>query len=545
MASCLGLFIETNLIKYAKVSKEHETLKVEAFGIKFYDDLNETIKQIIEETFSFKTPISINLSEEMYTYFNVFSMLGKNYLPKVIKTEFESYCTEKGYNPNVFETRYALVDNIEETDKLRVINVSANKIELNRRVSEINSTYKLTTVTPISMAITNIANLPENENALIVNMEDDTTITTITKQKIYNIDILDEGSRDVLNKIQLKENSFTKAYEACKNTTIYTAEGRELADEQGYLDDIMPTINKIATQVRNIIDTSLVPIKRVYLTGTLTCINNIDLFFQECLPNTECMILKPNFISLEGNEINIREYIEVNSAVALGIQGLDIGVTGMNFKTNTLFDVLNVKNSSKPSKKTTKAKPNLNLKFNINDWLKLDLGQSLTPIEKRMLRGAGALLILLLIYCALSTFLITNIKNKETEVGQLIKKTEEQIALAKSDQAKIDAKTNEFKEMTKALEDLNDRVSDANRSRNIIPHLLNQIMYIIPKNVQITSIENTNDKHIVIHAQSDKYEPLGYFKAKLNSDSILYNVISDSGINENGAIKVTIEGDLQ
>lgn len=32
MASCLGLYIEGNLIKYAKVSKEKDVKKVEAFG---------------------------------------------------------------------------------------------------------------------------------------------------------------------------------------------------------------------------------------------------------------------------------------------------------------------------------------------------------------------------------------------------------------------------------------------------------------------------------------------------------------------------------
>ena len=538
MASCLGLFIESNLIKYAKVSKEHDMLRVEAFGIEFYDNLDATLKQIIEETYSYKTPISINLSDEMYTYFNVFSLLGKNYLPKVIKTEFDSYCAEKGYNPSVFETRYALVDNVEEDDKIRVINVSANKIELSRRITELEA-YKLTTISPLSMAITNIANLPENENALIVNMEEDTTVTTITKQKIYNIEVLDEGSSDILNRIEMKENSFAKAYEACKNTTIYTVEGKELADEQSYLDDVMPTVNKIASQIRSIIDSSLVPIKRVYLTGTLTCINNIDLFFQECLPDVECLILKPNFITLEGNEINIREYIEVNSAIALGIQGLDIGVTGMNFKTNTLLDSLNIKAGS--SKGTEKKSINLDPRA----WFKLDLGQRLTITEKRMLRSAIGLLILLIVYSGLSMFLTSGINKKEQEVNDLMAKTEEQIELAKSDKGKIDQKANEYKEMTKALEDLSDRVSDANKSRNIIPHLLNQIMYVIPKNVQITSIENTQDKHVVILAQSDKYEPLGYFKAKLNSDSILYNVVSDSGVNENGTIKVTIEGDLQ
>ena len=46
MASCLGLYIENNLIKYAKVSKNNEAIKVESFGIKFYENLQETINQI-------------------------------------------------------------------------------------------------------------------------------------------------------------------------------------------------------------------------------------------------------------------------------------------------------------------------------------------------------------------------------------------------------------------------------------------------------------------------------------------------------------------
>ena len=52
MSTCLGLYIEENLIKYAKVSKEREQIKVESFGMKFYDNLDQTIKQIVEETYS-------------------------------------------------------------------------------------------------------------------------------------------------------------------------------------------------------------------------------------------------------------------------------------------------------------------------------------------------------------------------------------------------------------------------------------------------------------------------------------------------------------
>ena len=72
MQNCLGIYIENNLIKYAKVSKDKNDYKVEAFGVKFYDNLNDTIKKIVEETYSFNTPITINLANEKYLYFDIF-----------------------------------------------------------------------------------------------------------------------------------------------------------------------------------------------------------------------------------------------------------------------------------------------------------------------------------------------------------------------------------------------------------------------------------------------------------------------------------------
>ena len=126
MSTCLGLYIEQNIIKYAKVSKDRDQIKVDSFGVKIYDNLDQAIKQIVEETYSFKVPISINLSEEMYNYFQVFALLNKKDLPKAIKTEFEAYCADKNYNPNVFETRYAITKDVQEKDKLKVIHLQLN-----------------------------------------------------------------------------------------------------------------------------------------------------------------------------------------------------------------------------------------------------------------------------------------------------------------------------------------------------------------------------------------------------------------------------------
>ena len=538
MSSCLGLYIEEHLIKYAKVSKDHDNLKVETFGIKFYDKVGDAISQIIEETYSQKTPISVNLSEEMYNYFDMFSLLTKKDLQRAIKTEFESYCTDKGYNPNVFETRYAVVDNQLDKDKIKIIHIADNKIELNKRVQEVDG-YHLTNISPISMSIPNLIQVRKDENCLVVNIEDDTVITSIIGGKISNIDILEEGSSDILTKINSKENSYSKSYEICKNTTIYTSEGRELqAEQQLYLDDIMPTLYNIVSQVSKIMSNYTDRIEKVYITGTAALINNIDLYFQEYLTDTECEILKPYFID-RTRDISIKDYIEVNSAISIALMGLGEGVTGMNFKKKTLADEIPswLKIEVNPGKTKKEQK-------NLGGFFTWDLGQKLDKTEKSLIRIAIALFLLVVIYSGFSGVLNYQIEQKEKEADDSITHTNSQIELANKDNEQIKSKTNEYTTMIQNLQDANDRITDRNRTRNAIPNLLNQIMSIIPENVQLTSIENDTGTHIVINAQSNKYEQLGFFVARLKTDVILNNVVSTAGQKDGGIVTIKIEGDL-
>ena len=538
MTNCLGLYIEENLIKYAKVSKDHDNLKVESFGIKFYDKLGQAIDQIVEETYSQKTPISINLSEEMYNYFDMFSMLSKNDLQKAIKTEFDSFCSEKGYNPNIFETRYAIVDYPDDKEKLKVIHIAENKIELNKK-TQVLENYKLMNISPISMSIANLLNTDEKQNALIVNIENETTITTIIDNKIFNIDKLEQGSSEFLSKINLKENSYSKSYEICKNTTIYTSEGRELQEEESsYLEDIMPTLYNIVGEVKKIINTNMQKINKVYITGTASLINNVDLYFQEYLDEVKCEILRPYFI--EGTrDISIKDYIEVNSAISLAMMGLGEGITGMNFKKLTFADKVPswLKVEVDPDK-TKKEKKNL------GGLLTWDLGQKLDKTEIGLIRIASALLILVIVYSCFSALLSNQIDAKENEAEESIASTNRQIQLANSDDEKIKTRTNEYTTMIDNLQEANDRLAERNRTRNAIPNLLNQIMSVIPASVQLTSIENTTDSHIVINAQSDRYEQLGYLVAKMKNDVILTNVISTAGQKDSNVVTIKIEGDL-
>ena len=541
MASCLGLYIEKNLIKYAKVSKNKNLKKVEAFGIKFYDKIEDGIRQVIEETYSYKIPVCINLSEETYQYFNMFSMLSKNDLDKAIKTEFESYCNDKGYNPNVFEARYAVVENIEDKDKLKVLHVTSNKIELNKEIQLLNG-YRLAGIYPLPIAITNLTNKVLETNSLIVNLEAKTTITTIINKNIYDIKVLEQGTADFLDKINLKENSYSKAYDICKETTIYTSEGKELSDEQtGYLEEIMPVLYPIVGQVQKTINESIEKIETVYITGTASLINNVDLYFQEYLEGVKCEILKPDFVRNTPN-INLKDYIEVNSAISIALMGLGEGISQMNFKKEAFNEKMKnflTTDIGSPGKgKKSKGNQFINKLF-VND-----LKQPFDKVEKGLLNTAIGLLIVFIVYCGFSTLLKNEYKKKTDETLSSISNSETQIASAEKDDQSIKKVASDYETRILNLEELNNRLEEKNKVKGAIPGLLNQLMNVIPSNVQITSIENTESNKVSITVKSPKYEQIAFLIGSIKTDVILNNVLSTSGQKNGDVVTVEIEGEL-
>lgn len=537
MASCLGVYIDKNIIKYAKISREKDDLKVDAFGIKIYSNFQETINQIISETFSFKDPISVNISDEMYNYFYMSDLLNKKDLAKAIDTEFESLCVEKQYNPNALESRYVLVNDQNDKEKIKVIHVSENTMKITKILQDFEG-KKLEAVTPISLSIPNIANLNSKENAIIVNIEDTTVVTTLVGEKIYDIQNIPVGASQILDAINSKENSYLKAYEICKNTTIYTMEGRDLQEqESSYLEDIIPTLYTIASQVKDIINASLFKINKVYITGTASVINNIDLYFEEILNGIDCQILKPFFIE-DTPKINMKDYIEVNSAISLALQGLGYGLKNVNFNKKSFGEQLRIALTSDVTIGKSKGKSNGKNKINFS----LD-----TPkVKQWIMREFAGVLILTVLYIGIVEYINFELKNKEDSIEATRTDINKQISLIDKDKEKVDAKTSEYTTLTTNLQNATDALNDKNVYKNSITTLLSEIMYVIPKEVQLTSIENPSGKKIVINAQSSKYEQLAYFKALLKSKGVLEptSVVSSEAVKESSLVKIVIEGDL-
>lgn len=541
MAENLGLYIGKDLIKYAKVSKEKDNVKLEAFGIKFYTDISKAIDQIVQETNSNNIPISVNLTDELYQFFSMFAQLSKKDLEKAVKLEFEAYCTEKGYNANSFEIRYAFIDDVNEIEKIKVINVSENKVDLNKTKDMFNG-QKLESISPLPMILPNLIKIDDSENVMIVNLEDKTTVTTLYGKSVGDIQIFDFGSNEILDKINQQEDSYAKAYDILRNTTIYTSDTQSFPEVESegdkYLEEIMPTIYNIVGAVQQLINDGLDKISRIYITGTLSNINNIDLYFQEYLGDIKCEILKPYFIQSSYKDVNVKEYVDVNSAISLALQGIAPSINGINFKQLQLKDKLNVSIDLFPKQKKAGGS---------NRSLKLDMDSFKTEMSKTefsILRLCISILIFIIVYIVFSNLLLKQIEDKEVEVKSLTASIKNEITKVTTDTSKLNSKATEYSTLIEQLNTINDKISEVNENRDLIPNLLNQIMTVIDETVQITSISNPTGKHIVIEAQSPKYQGLGFFKRKLQLNGILQNVVSGSGIKQGEYVTVTIEGDL-
>ena len=545
MQESLGISITDRVIKYAKVVKNNDQLDVASFGVRFYDNLDKDVQRIISETNSKNIPICIDTHDEKVNYFNIFGLLSKNDTKRTIDTEYETMCSDNHLNPNAYEGRYLIVNDINNKDRNKVLFFTESKNEIEER-ERIFQNDKITSMTPLATSICNIVEAKKGENIMIVNIEEKTKVTTILNQKIYNIDTIESGMLEVLDKINEKENSYSKAYEACKNTTIYTMETTATEDPNNkYLSLIIPTLFNIVQEVKKIKD-NYTKIDKIYLTGLGTVINNVDLYFQEYFQESKCEILKPYF-AVNNSKINIKDYIEVNSAIALALEGLGYGLKNLNFRTTNWKEELNnlLHSDVKSLGKGSRTKKKLSFSFDTN------MKGPLKPTELWLVRCCVTVLMIVVIYSVCSVLLGQQMAEKTADAQAVIDDTTSQINRLNTSENSINSKTSDFERVTTNLQNASSSIALKQGRKNEIPTLLNQIVYTIPKNVQLTSIQNTEIEsngetvqHITLSAQSKQYEQLAYFKARLSNSGYLLNVTSTEGTKSGEYVVVTIEGDL-
>ena len=499
----------------------------------------EVIEQIVQETFSFQTPISVNIENEKYTYSSIFGLLKKQDLEKAIDTEFEFFCNNNNQNKNLLEYRNLVSDDVEDRDKKRVLYTYINKTNIVERVQLLDR-YKTKNIYPIATIITNVNKNIMQENCVIVNIEKYTDVTTMVNGKVYKIDKIEKGMEQILTSIAVRENSIQKAYEICKNTTVYTRTGQSLKVEgNDYLDEIVATLMDIIDKVKEVITANEIDINNIYITGAGLIINNIDLLFQESFIEKKCELLVPYFIERTNVKVNIKDYIEVNSAISLALQTLDTKEQSTNFvdKQNVMQNLTRLLNTDvRRLRKPNKEKTNVSIK----GLLESDLDTT----EKVLMNIVAYLALASILYLGVSTVLSNNLNQKLTEANTTIEECDTEIAKVTEYTSLINSRTAEYQKMIDLIDEANSKISQNYSSKNAIPNLLNKIMYNIPTGVQLLSVKNAVGKNIEITAQAQKYDQLGYLKAALEEEGILTNVTTTKGVKQDDLISVTITGEL-
>ena len=319
-----------------------------------------------------------------------------------------------------------------------------------------------------------------------------------------------------------------------------------LQDGNEYMDVVIPVLFKMLNELKEKMSNFGRQIHKIYFTGTGIVINNVDMYFQDRLNDIQCDLIKPSFLDSQSLKIGIKDYIEVNSAISLAISGLS-NDNKLNFAGKKGFKIQGLEITGLPAGKTPKVKS-----------LKETAEEKLDAFEKLTLRLIILSIIFLITYTAITGTIYNNLADKSADATQKIADTQSSIATMAKTKTSIEYLTSEYDSIIAKLNSGTATNGTSTFRTNELNNFLTKLKSIIPTEVKLVSLENTEQRHIVIQARAAKYQQLGYFKALLEAEtqegssykSILSNVKASTGIRyhddtlDEDYILITIEGDL-
>lgn len=270
MPSCLGFYTDKNMIKYAKVNRDKTSgmYMLEAYGVKFYDNIITTIDEIAQEVGMEQCTVSLTMMNEGYHAVEVFSGLKSKDRDDLVRSEFDTFCEQKGLVSTALELRYQLVHNTGNIDKYVALCSYVSKGELANSNTNFEG-FKISSIAPLGLSVGNLFNNKGiDEEAAIINIENKTTVTILLRNEIQDVIEIPLGMEDILDKLAEKYNSYAKAYEACKKISVYIDDVTTLDEEsRDILDVVLPVLYDIRQRADEIIAPYKRLIKTVYISG--------------------------------------------------------------------------------------------------------------------------------------------------------------------------------------------------------------------------------------------------------------------------------------
>lgn len=510
MTECLGIYVENDVIKYAKLEADNSNnISLKEHGLRFVkQNLDNIILDIIEETDSENTKLVFNSNNNTYSNFQIIENNSKkSYTKEILNTEFEAWCEKNAKSPEKFEYTYTISTKNENTNKCSGILDIVSKNSLNEIVK--NSKYKVDGIYPTDILVNNIID-KKDKNYILLNIGSKIIASAVLDNKVVEIKTLGEGITKIIEEFKEKLGTYQKAYLACRKINVYS---EELSSNDSQLEEIAePILQDVLKSISSFVTKYKINVSNIYITGDITLFNNIDILLKEYF-NLKCEILIPKIVKKDDKDI--AEIVEVTPAISIAYEHIN-----SNNKNNFL-----AKNNKKRLFGQGEIKEN-----NKNlDVLSISL---------------GIVSILFITYISFGTIYSNKVNKMVDEANSSIMQINSNITKINDDIKYISENKEKYKKINEQVEKIEEKLSNDNSSGayNVATFLQN-IIRIIPENVKLNSISSDDNKNIKIVAESDSYANLGYFISEIKLEGTLKNVtITDV---KNGNITtVEIGGEL-
>ncbi len=547
MANCLGIYFDDNIVKYAKLIKNSAgTVEIKEHGIRFIKStLKETLEKVISDTNSDKdVSIVINAPKLEYNPFQLFKQISSNDLQNVIKLEYEDLCEKNSVAPESFSYIYSLSSTIIGDYRRGIMGVSEKKlIEEYSKIgeTEVVSMYPVDLLLPTTVP-------EEDKNYVLINLDKDSFVTTVLNGKVTYTSVYKTGMKQIIDKFIDVLGSYQKAYDACKQLNVFT--DAESDSNKVQLEEIVePILQDILRNVTEDMNRYKDVVTKIYITGMGILFTNIDTLFTEYY-GIRCEILKPKFVTDAGGVRNIAETLEVLPAIALAREYLtplttDLEFIKKNVSKENFFDKLfgKIKNRPKKEESVEKKKNAIASKLDLSMLPKI----SINKISEYMMYPIIICFLGIISYYVFSNIFMNQITKMKADLSKATAKYDEVATTAKSDKATIDAAANKYKTINDQVNFNKQQIESEQigkfRTYNVAA-FTQVLMQIIPKNVQLKTISSDDNKKIVIVAQSDEYQNLGYFIANLRLQPDILTNVTVNKIENASVITIEIGGVL-
>ena len=250
----------------------------------------------------------------------------------------------------------------------------------------------------------------------------------------------------------------------------------------------------------------------------------------------KCEILKPEFIEDTSNVRNTADMLETIEAMALAYDVLLPKAKESEYvkKSNIekgLFSVFDKKSKdNKVSKKESKAelekKANVEKKSSDITEASISFFDS-SKISSILICMCIVVAILLVSYIVFGSIYSSRVQKMKNDIDNTIANIDIDIKQANDDYNYINTNMTKYKNINDDVKEVIEQI-ESNKigkfSTYNVATFLQNIIKIIPKNVQLVNISSDDNKNVRIVAKSNSYADLGYFVAELKINNTLNSI---------------------